>query len=53
MVSRKRPKHQKKRVLDHSLLFTIQNVASCYTPCHLKNRFFQLYVSLKSLYGRA
>ena len=53
MVSEKRPKYQYKRILDHSFLFTTQNVAYGCTPCHLENWFFHLYVSLKSLHGRA
>ena len=53
MVSVKRPKDQHKRILDHSFLFTIQNVASGYTLCHLENWFFHFYVSLKSFHGRA
>ena len=43
-VSGKRPKHQQKRILDHSFSFTIQNVASGYILCHLENWFFQLYL---------
>ena len=53
VVSGKGPKHQHKRILDHSFLFTIQNVASGYTLCHLENWFFHFYVSLKSFHGRA
>ena len=47
MVLEKRSKYQWKRILDHSFLFTIQNVASGYTLCHLENWFFHLYVSAK------
>ena len=46
MVLGKRPKYQQKRILDHSLLFNIQDVASGYTLCHLENCFFHVYLSL-------
>ena len=36
-----------------SFVFTIQNVVSGYTLCHLENLFFYLYVSLKSFHGGA
>ena len=44
MVLGGRPNYQKKRILDLSLLFTIKNVTSGYTLCHLENCFFLLYV---------
>ena len=47
MVSRQRPKYQQKNFLDISFLFTIQNVASCSTLCHLENYLFHLYVCFK------
>ena len=52
MVLGKRPKYQQKRILDHSILFIIGNVASGYSICHLENWFFHLYVSLKSFHGK-
>ena len=53
MALGKRPKYQQKQILHHSFLFIIQNDVSGYTLCHLENRFFHLYVSLRSLHGRA
>ena len=50
MVSGKRPKYQQKGILDHSFLFTIQNVASVYTLCNLENCFFHLYVFFKIVF---
>ena len=47
MVSRKRTIYQYKQILDLSFLFTIKNVASGYTLCHLENYFFFLYISFK------
>ena len=44
MISGKRPEYQQKRILDLSVLFTITNIASGYTPCHLENFYFLLYV---------
>ena len=47
MVSEKRPKYQQKQILDLSFLFTVQNIASGYTCCHLENCFFLLYAGFK------
>ena len=47
MVSGKRPEHQQKQILDLSILFTIKNVASGYTLCHLENSCVALYVCFR------
>ena len=47
MVSGRNTKYQYKWILDLLILFTIKNVASGYTLCHLENRFFHLHVCFK------
>ena len=44
---REETKYLQKQILDLAFLFTVQNVASGYTLCHLENCFILLYVCFK------